>query len=238
MRLSVNVDHIATLREVRGASEPEPALAALLAEQAGAAGIVTHLRGDRRHIQERDLQVLREVIKTKLNLEMAATKEMKKIALKIKPDTVTLVPERPEELTTRGGLNVTANRRRLAPFIKDLQKGRIRICIFVDPDFKQIEACREFNIPQIELNTGIYAELKPGKARKKALGEVQKAAEYGSRLGLEIHAGHGLDYRNVLPIAAIPEIAELSIGFSIVARSVVVGIEKAVREMRALIEKK
>jgi pyridoxine 5-phosphate synthase len=237
MKLAVNVDHFATIREARQSNEPEPILAALLAEQAGAEGIVCHLRGDRRHIKERDLRLLREVIKTKLNLEMAATAEMKKIALKIKPDVVSLVPERPEELTTEGGLNVLANQKNLAPFIQELVKARIKVSIFVDPDLKQIEACHKVGVSLVEINTGKYADAKPGKTRQKALTEIQKAAEYGHRLGLEIHAGHGLDYKNVLPVVAIPEISELSIGFSIVARSALAGVEQAVKEMVALLEK-
>jgi pyridoxine 5-phosphate synthase len=235
MRLSVNIDHFATLREARGATEPEPALFALLAEQAGAMGITTHLRTDRRHIKERDLEIIRKVIKTKLTLEMAATEEMKKVALKIKPDVVCLVPERPEELTTTGGLDVVANRKALAPYIKDLAKGGIRVSIFVDPELKQIQACRDLGAPQIEIHTGIYADLKPGKARDKALADVRKAAEFGDKLGIEVTAGHGLDYRNVGPIVAIPQITELSIGFFIVARTAVVGIGRAVREMIALL---
>lgn len=237
MRLSVNIDHFATLREARGASEPEPALFALLAEQAGAMGITTHLRTDRRHIKERDLEIIRKVIKTKLTLEMAATEDMKKVALKIKPDVVCLVPERPEELTTTGGLDVVANRKALAPYIKDLAKGKIRVSIFVDPEFKQIQACRDLGTPQIEIHTGIYADLKPGKARDKALADVRKAAEFGNKLGIEVTAGHGLDYRNVGPIVAIPQITELSIGFFIVARTAVVGITQAVREMVELLRK-
>jgi pyridoxine 5-phosphate synthase len=237
MRLSVNIDHFATLREARGASEPEPALFALLAEQAGAMGITTHLRTDRRHIKERDLEIIRKVIKTKLTLEMAATEEMKKVALKIKPDVVCLVPERPEELTTTGGLDVVANRKALAPYIKDLAKGKIRVSIFVDPELKQIQACRDLGAPQIEIHTGIYADLKPGKARDKALADVRKAAEFGDKLGIEVTAGHGLDYRNVGPIVAIPQITELSIGFFIVARTAVVGITQAVREMVELLRK-
>jgi pyridoxine 5-phosphate synthase len=180
---------------------------------------------------------LREVIKTKLNLEMAATAEMKKIALKIKPDVVSLVPEKPEELTTEGGLNVIANQKHLAPVIKELVKARTKISIFVDPDLRQIEACHQVGVSLIEINTGKYADSKPGKTRQKALDEVKKAAEYGHKLGLEIHAGHGLDYKNVLPIVAIPEISELSIGFSIVARSALAGVEQAVKEMVALLEK-
>jgi len=237
MRLSVNIDHFATLREARAASEPEPALFALLAEQAGAMGITTHLRTDRRHIKERDLEILRKVIKTKLTLEMAATEEIKKVALKIKPDVVCLVPERPEELTTTGGLDVVANRKALAPYIKDLANGKICVSIFVDPELKQIQACRDLGAPQIEIHTGIYADLKPGKARDKALADVRKAAEFGDKLGIEVTAGHGLDYRNVGPIVAIPQITELSIGFFIVARTAVVGITQAVREMVDLLRR-
>lgn len=236
MRLAVNIDHFVTLREARRNTEPEPILVALLAEQAGAEGIVVHLRGDRRHIKERDLELLRKTIKTKLNLEMAATDEMKKIALEVKPDVSSLVPERPEELTTEGGLNVVAQKRHLTGFIRDLHRAKIRVSIFVDPDAEQIKACREVGVSLIEINTGKYAELGPGQARDKALEAVRKAAELGHNLGLEIHAGHGLDYRNVREIVAIPEISELSIGFSIVARAAVVGVEQAVKEMVAHLE--
>jgi len=235
MKLAVNVDHFATLRQARLSDEPDPVLLALLAELAGADGVVVHLRGDRRHIQERDLKLLREVVKTKLNLEMAATEEMKKIALRIKPDVVSLVPERPEELTTEGGLNVVAGRKHLAPFIRDLQKAGIRVSIFVDPDLEQIRTCAELGVNLIEINTGKYAELKPGTRREKALEQIKKAAALGKQLGLEVHAGHGLDYRNVQAIVAIPEISELSIGFSIVARAAVVGVVQAVREMKTLL---
>jgi pyridoxine 5-phosphate synthase len=236
MKLAVNIDHFATIREARRSSEPEPILAALLAEQAGAEGIVCHLRGDRRHIKERDLRLLRQVVKTKLNMELAAGEEMKKIALEVKPDVISLVPERREELTTEGGLNVKANEKNLTPFVQELKKAGIRVSIFVDPDLIQIEACHKVGVDLIEINTGKYAELRPGKERLEALDEIKKAAEYGHKLGLEIHAGHGLDYKNVSQIKAIPEITELSIGFSIVARSAIVGIEKAVREMVELIK--
>jgi len=235
MRLAVNVDHFATLRQARKSSEPDPVLVALLAEQAGAEGIVIHLRGDRRHIQERDLRLLREVVKTKLNLEMAASAEMKKIAIRVKPDVVSLVPERREELTTEGGLNVSAARAQLGPFIRELQKAKIGVSIFVDPDPAQIRACAEVGVNLIEINTGKFADLKPGAARDRALYKVHAAAVLGRSLGLEIHAGHGLDYRNVAEIVAIPEIVELSIGFSIVARAALVGIVQAVAEMKALL---
>ncbi len=236
MKLAVNVDHFATLRQARLGTEPDPVLVALLAEQAGAEGIVIHLRGDRRHIQERDLGLLRQVVKTKLNLEMAATPEMKKMALTVRPHLVSLVPEKREELTTEGGLNVIAGRGHLIPFIQALRKARIKVSIFVDPDLKQIQACREVGVGLIEINTGKYADLRPGPAQEKALKQVKQAAEAGRRLGLEVHAGHGLDYRNVQAIVAIPEISELSIGFSIVARAAVVGVVQAVREMKSLLD--
>jgi pyridoxine 5-phosphate synthase len=235
MRLSVNVDHFATLRQARRAAEPEPALAALLAEQAGASGITAHLRSDRRHINERDLRVIRQVIKTKLTVEMAATAEMRAAALEIKPEVVCLVPEKPEELTTTGGLDVRTHRQALGPYIKELAKAGIRVCIFVDPDPKQIEAIAALGVPQIEIHTGIFADLKPGPKRDKALAAVATAADFGDKLGLEVTAGHGIDYHNVGPIVAIPQITELSIGFSIVARAAVVGVSQAVREMVALL---
>ncbi len=231
MKLAVNIDHFATIREARKDKEPEPALAALLAEQAGAEGIVCHIRGDRRHIKERDLWVLRKVIKTKMNIEMSATEEMKKIAMDIKPDVVSLVPEREEELTTEGGLDVISNEKHLAPFIKEVQENSIKVSMFVDPDLKQIEMCKRLGVDLIEINTGKYAESKKGSDRDAALKGIKKAAEYGNKQGLEIHAGHGLDYRNSVPVAQIREIKEFSIGFSIIARSAIVGIDKAVREM-------
>jgi pyridoxine 5-phosphate synthase len=235
MRLAVNIDHFATLREARRASEPEPVLVALMAEQAGAHGIVCHIRHDRRHIKERDLRLLRDAVKTKLNVEMAATDEMKKIALQIRPDVVSLVPQRPEELTTEGGLKVRSNEEALAGHVRVLAKAGIRTSIFIDTNLDEIKAAREIGVDLIEINTGRYADLGEGPARDKALETVRKAAEYGRRIGLEVHGGHGLDYRNVRPVVAIPEIAELSIGFAIVARAAVVGIERAVLDMLALI---
>lgn len=237
MRLTVNIDHIATIRQARKAGEPEPVLAALLAEQAGAHGIVCHLRGDRRHIQERDLRLLREAIKTKLNLEMAATGEMLAIARKVKPDVVSLVPETPDEVTTQGGLKVAGQQKLLADFIQRLKQAGIRVSIFVDPDEKQIAACQEVRVDLIEINTGQYAEARREKEIKNRLEEVKKAAAFARRLGLEVHAGHGLDYHNVESIVEIKEISELSIGFAIVARAAIVGITQAVKEMLALLEK-
>ena len=235
MKLAVNVDHIATIREARKHIIPDPVLAALLAEQAGAEGIVCHIRSDRRHIKERDLHLLKQTVKTKLNVEMAATGEMKRIALDIKPDVVSLVPERDEEITTEGGLDVRSNEAHLQNHIQELKQAGMRISIFVDPDVEQIDACKKVGVDLIEINTGKYADLKPGQERDLALGEIMRAAKHGNGLGLEIHAGHGLDYFNVGPVAAIPEMKEFSIGFAIVARAAIVGIDRAVREMIALI---
>lgn len=238
MRLAVNIDHVATLRQARQAKEPEPLLAALLAEQAGAHGIVCHIRADRRHIQERDLKLLREVIKTKLNVEMAATPEMLAIAKKVRPDLVSLVPESPNEVTTQGGLDVISHKKHLSEFIRQLKKYVPRVSIFVDAEEPQIEACAEVGADLVEINTGKYAEAASEKERKKELERVKNAAALAARLGLEVHAGHGLDYHNVSPVVEIKEISELSIGFAIVARAVMVGLPQAVKEMVALLEKK
>jgi len=236
MRLAVNIDHFATLREARRSSEPEPVLAALLSEIAGAEGIVCHIRTDRRHIKERDLKLLKGAIKTKLNIEMAATNEMKVVALDVKPDVVSLVPERPEELTTEGGLDVIANEEHLTSHIIDLKNGGIRVSIFVDPDIEQIDACGRAGVDLIEINTGKYSDLKPGIEQTQAYKEIKTAAAHSFQKGIETHAGHGLDYKNIQPIVKLPEIVEFSIGFSIVARAAIVGIDLAVREMIALIE--
>ena len=236
MRLAINVDHIATLREARRDVEPEPVLAALLAEQAGAEGIVCHIRADRRHIKERDLHLFKQTITTKLNIEMAATEEMMQIALDVKPDVVSLVPERAEELTTEGGLDVVSNKEHLSSHIKGLQEAGITVSIFVDPDMDQISACHDVGATLIEINTAKYSELKPGTERDKALMEVKKAAVHGTKLGMEVHAGHGLDYKNVIPMARIPELKEFSIGFSIIARAAIVGITQAVKEMFDLLQ--
>lgn len=236
MKLAVNVDHFATLREARRSNEPEPVLAALLAEQAGAEGIVCHIRSDRRHIKERDLHLFKQTVITKLNIEMAATEEMKQVALDVKPDVVSLVPEREEELTTEGGLDVVANKNHLSSHIKELQEAGITVSIFVDPDLDQITACHDVGADLIEINTAKYSELKPGTERDEALTEVRESAGHGTKLGLEVHAGHGLDYKNVGPMAQIPELKEFSIGFSIVARAAIVGITQAVKEMFALLQ--
>ena len=231
-RLGVNVDHVATVRQARRAHEPDPVRAALLAELGGADGITIHLRGDRRHIQDRDVEILRQVVRTKLNLEMAATQEMVKLALTVKPDQATLVPERREELTTEGGLDVVLNSVTLRPVIKMLLEGGVRVSLFVDPDLEQVKEVHKLDAPAMEINTAAYSEASDEKSREAALRKVIDAARLGRKLALEVHAGHGLDYRNVRAVAALTEIGELNIGHSIVARSVLVGMERAVREMR------
>jgi pyridoxine 5-phosphate synthase len=231
IRLGVNVDHVATLRQARRAAEPDPVHAAVLAELGGAAGITVHLRSDRRHIQDRDLEILRQVVKTRLNLEMAATQEMVRIALTVKPDQVTLVPERREELTTEGGLDVVLNSVQLKPVVKTLEDGGIHVSLFVDPDLEQVKASHKIGGRAIEINTASWAEARGAKAREAALKKVQDAARLGRKLELEVHGGHGLNYENVGPLAALSEMSELNIGHSIVARALLVGMERAVREM-------
>lgn len=233
-RLGVNVDHVATLRQVRRISYPDPVTAAALAELAGAGQITIHLREDRRHIQDRDLRILRETCQTLLNLEMAATPEMVKVAYEYKPNTVTLVPERREELTTEGGLDVASTRDSLAKLIKNLKDGEIVVSLFVDPDLDQVRACHRVNADRVELHTGRYCEARSEKERARELARIVDAAKSAAKLGLGVAAGHGLNYDNVRPIARIPEIDELNIGHAIVARAVLVGFERAVREMLAL----
>ena len=234
MRLAVNIDHVATVREARKAREPEPVAAAVLAELAGAEGITVHLRGDRRHMKERDLDLLRQVVATKLNVEMAATEEMTTIAARIKPDQVTLVPERPNELTTEGGLDVVSHLETVRVAASRLRSAGIRVSIFIDPDARQVDASRTVGADAIEINTGAYADALPGR-RSERLPPIVAAAREAAAAGLEVLAGHGLTYVNVRPIAAIPEIVELNIGHSIISRSVLVGLDRAVREMIALL---
>lgn len=235
MRLAVNIDHVATVREARKAREPEPVAAALLAELAGAEGITVHLRGDRRHIKERDLELLRQLVATKLNVEMAATADMAAIAARVKPDQVTLVPERPNELTTEGGLDVVSHANAVHEAADALRAAGIRVSIFIDPDSRQVTVSQEVGADAIEINTGAYAEASPSD-RAARLEQVRLAAHEARRAKLEVLAGHGLTYVNVRPIAAIPEIVELNIGHSIVSRAVLVGIDRAVREMMALLK--
>jgi pyridoxine 5-phosphate synthase len=237
VRLGVNVDHIATIREARRGREPDPVAAAVLAELAGADGITVHLRGDRRHIQDRDVDLLRRTIATRLNLEAAAMPQMVTVAATHKPDTVTLVPERREEITTEGGLDVLLNQNLVRKTAQDLKAAGVLVSVFVDPDFDQIKAIAKLEIGVIEINTAKYSEaLKPQQAASEA-DKVAQCARASARLGLRVLAGHGLDYRNVRRIVEIPEIEELNIGHSIVARASLVGMERAVREMKELMRR-
>jgi pyridoxine 5-phosphate synthase len=232
--LGVNIDHIATLREVRRARYPDPVHAALRAEQAGADSITLHLREDRRHIQDRDVLALRELLQTRMNLEMAMTDEMLDLARRVRPADCCLVPERRTEVTTEGGLDVAAQVQRLREASALLAAASIRVSLFIDPDPRQIEASAQIGAPVIELHTGAYAEAS-GSAQAVELERLRSGARLGASLGLRVHAGHGLHYHNVLPVAAIPEILELNIGHSIIARAVFDGLEVAVRDMKALL---
>jgi len=237
VRLGINVDHIATLREARRGREPDPVAAAVLAEMAGADGITVHLRGDRRHIQDRDVELLRKVIATRLNLEAAATPQMVTAASTYKPDTVTLVPERREEITTEGGLDVLLNQNLVRKTAQDLRAAGVPVSVFVDPDYDQIKAISKLEIGLIEINTAKYSEAtKPSQAAAEA-DTVAQCARAASKLGLKVLAGHGLNYRNVRRIVEIPEIEEVNIGHSIVARAALVGMERAVREMLELMRR-
>ena len=236
MRLSVNVDHVATIRQARMADEPDPIWAAVQAELAGACGITVHLRGDRRHIQDRDLRVLRETVAGVLNLEMKASDEMVGIALEVHPDMCTLVPEGAGELTTQGGLDVIAEERAVRDAIAALKDKGIAVSLFIDPDVVQVERAKAVGADIVELHTGIYAEARGRDSVNRELEKVRVAAIAATEMGLEAHGGHGLTYRNIQPVAAVREIHEVSIGHSIVARAVVVGMDIAVREMVALLD--
>jgi pyridoxine 5-phosphate synthase len=236
IRLAVNIDHIATLREARKAREPEPVAAALIAEMAGAQGITVHLRSDRRHIKERDLEILRQTIATKLNVEMAVTADMARVALQVKPDQVTLVPEKPQELTTEGGLDVVANSPAVKDFITGMQGAGVRVSIFLDADVAQVRAARAAGADAIEINTGRYAEAAADAADAE-LARIAAAAAAADGEHLEVLAGHGLNYTNVGSLNSIPAIVELNIGHSIVARAALVGMDRAVRDMIALLRK-
>jgi len=233
-RLAINVDHIATIRQARLASEPDPVAAAMFAELAGAHGIVVHLREDRRHIQDRDVAVLRKTIKTKMNLEMSATKEMVAIAQKLKPDVVTLVPEKRQELTTEGGLDVVLFETPLASVIETLHGSGIAVSLFIDPDAKHIKAAQRLEVDSIELHTGAFAEARSFAKRQEEYERLITAARLAKKLEIGVHAGHGVDYKNILWLRNIQEIEEFSIGHSIIARAVLVGIDRAVREMLQL----
>jgi pyridoxine 5-phosphate synthase len=231
--LGVNIDHVATLRQARRASYPDPLHAALLAEQSGADSITLHLREDRRHIQDRDVGIMRQALQTRMNLEMAVTDEMIGIARRVAPQDVCLVPEKREEVTTEGGLDVDGQSARIAAACRELGQAGIRVSLFIDPDPAQIEASRRVGAPVIELHTGAYAEAS-GAARAREFDRLVNGARLAASLGLTVNAGHGLHYHNVGPIAAIPEIVELNIGHAIIARAVFDGLARAVRDMKDL----
>lgn len=235
MKLGVNIDHIATLRQARMTNEPDPIYAATIAELAGADGITIHLRQDRRHIQERDLELLRAIVKTKLNLEMGISMEMVKIALKHKPDICTLVPETADEVTTTGGLDVLMYSEKIDEVAGNLNAAGIEVSIFVDPNIDQIKACYKLGIKTIEINTGEYAKNWNNNYTQLELEKIKKSVIYGQKVNLKVLAGHGLTYHNVKPIANIESISELNIGHSIISNSTFMGLEKAVRQMKELI---
>ena len=238
LTLGVNIDHIATIRQARRTVEPDPVAAAVLAELAGADGITFHSREDRRHIQDRDVRLLRQTVRSHLNLEMAATDEMVNIALEIKPDYVTLVPEKREEVTTEGGLNIIAQSDRMAEIVDKLQSANIPVSLFIDADEAQIEASIKVNAKFIELHTGQYAEAKNEANRQKELAILTKGCTQAIEAGLRVNAGHGLTYWNVYPVACIPGMEELNIGHTIISRAAMVGIERAVREMKQAMQGK
>lgn len=237
IRLYINVDHVATVREARKTDQPDPLTTAMLAELAGADGITIHLREDRRHIQDHDVRRIRESIKTKLNLEMAATEEMALIALQTKPHQISLVPELREEITTEGGLNAVEQEKPLAEMRQRFKGTGILFSLFIDPDQKQVDAASRIGVDSIEINTGRYSEFRERKDIDDELVKIQQAAKYAQQLGLKVFAGHGLTNDNVVAMAAIPEIEELNIGHNIVAQSIYHGIERAVKEMRFAIDR-
>lgn len=234
-RLCINVDHVATLREARGGVEPDPVTAAQICELAGADGIVCHLREDRRHINDRDLRLLRDTVKTKLDLEMAATEEIVKIAIETLPDLVTLVPERRQELTTEGGLDVRGHRHHLRDVLKEFHRHDIEVSLFVDPVTEQIEAAQDVGADKIEIHTGEYANARSEKEQLELLEVIRTSARQARGLGLGVNAGHGLNYLNILPFTTVTEIEEVSIGHAILSRALFVGLEAAVRDMIRLI---
>jgi pyridoxine 5-phosphate synthase len=234
--LGVNIDHVATLRQARFTSYPDVIEAAKICEKAGADGITVHLREDRRHIQDRDVITLRKTVKTKLNLEMAATHKMVEFASRVLPDEVCIVPEKRRELTTEGGLDVWGERKRLAGVVKRLKKKGILVSLFIDPEPRQVRAAKEVGADCVELHTGAYAEAKTERSRLRELEKLKTAGKLAMELGLKLNAGHGLNYDNVRPVAEIPGVKDLNIGHSIICRSVFVGLAQAVREMKRLIK--
>lgn len=235
MKLSINIDHVATLREARGGLEPDPVTAAHLCELAGAHGIVCHLREDRRHINDRDLRLLRDTVKTRLDLEMAATDEIVAVAIDTLPDLATLVPERRQELTTEGGLDVRGNRHHLRDVVARLHDSEIQVSLFVEPLEEQIEAAREIGADKVEIHTGAYANARTEDQQRELLDVVRVSARMARELSLGVNAGHGLNYLNAIPFRAIDDIDEVSIGHAVIARAVFVGIDRAVKEMLALV---
>lgn len=237
LRLGVNIDHVATLRNARGVRYPDPVAAASIAERAGADGITIHLREDRRHITDRDVAMLKQTLNVPMNLEMAVTDEMIDIAIKTQPTFSCLVPEKREELTTEGGLDVAGQVENIANATKRLTDAGIQVSLFIDADRKQIDAAKEAGAPIIELHTGQYAEADTEEEQKKELARLMEAAEYAHSIGLQVNAGHGLHYHNTLDVAQIPQMVELNIGHSIIARAVLDGLDKAVRDMREILDK-
>lgn len=233
-RLNVNIDHVATVREARKSREPDPVLAAYLAELAGAEGIVVHLREDRRHIQDRDVLILRKTVRTKLNLEMAPTPEMVDKALTVRPDMVTLVPEKRQEITTEGGLDVVKSHKAIAKVLSRIKGSGIFVSLFIDPDTAQIDLAKKAGADMVEIHTGAYANAATEEAEEKELTKICAAVEFSQKLGLRVSAGHGLNYFNVRRVSALDGIEELNIGHSIIANAVILGIERAVRDMVAL----
>lgn len=237
MKLSLNVDHIATLRNARGGNQPDPVTAALIAEQAGVDGIVVHLREDKRHINERDVRLLRELITSKLDLEMAATEEIIRIACDVGPELATIVPENRQELTTEGGINVIDNITLLKDTILELHNNEIEVSLFIEPDLRQIDAAAEIDSDIIEIHTGIFANALSEEEQFDELDRIRTAVKHAKKLGLGVNAGHGLDYQNIKVFRELSDIDEVSIGHSIISRAVFVGIKQAVREMFDLINK-
>jgi pyridoxine 5-phosphate synthase len=232
--LGVNIDHVATLRQARGTRYPEPVQAALVAEQAGADAITLHLREDRRHIQDRDVEIMSDLLQTRMNLEMAATPEMAAIAKRFSPHDCCLVPEKREELTTEGGLDVAGNLDYMTDYCNELKDAGIRVSLFIDADPKQLDTAKETGAPVVEIHTGHYADATSDRDRRSELERIINAVEYGNSLGLQVNAGHGLDYHNVKAIVAIAGIKELNIGHAIICRALFCGLDQAVRDMKAL----
>lgn len=234
IKLGVNIDHVATLRQARGTRYPDPIQAALVAEQAGADAVTLHLREDRRHIQERDVEMLKDILQTRMNLEMAVTEDMLAIATRVRPAECCLVPERREELTTEGGLDVAGQKGKIGEACRRLAHAGVRVSLFIDADPQQLEAAKAAGAPVVEIHTGHYANIDNPHQRHDELVRIQQAVEFGLELGLQVNAGHGLHYHNVQAIAALPGISELNIGHAIIARALFTGLDEAVREMKRL----